>query len=225
MSGEVVAAGGSKGCRQVELGGEALGGGDVREDVVVGVLQGRVGGRVAVSEVGAAWVGLGGGDVVAEDGRADPGEVGLGVAGGADLEGAGGGALEDDRVAGVDVAGAEDDAADGGVGTLAGGVELGAGGGGGGVGQEAGGGDLGGERRDVPLVAPVLEVGVEAAGEEADGVVDAVVGAAGEAVAVAVVAILADGVLVVEGGGEGGARVERWAGCCRCRARCNRRRR
>ena len=119
---------------------------------------------VAGTEGGAVESGLRAGDVVAEDGGPDPGEVGLGVAGGVVLVGARRGALPEEPEFALEVAAAKDQAGDGGVRALARGVELRSGRGGGGAGQRAGGTDGGGDGRVIPLVAPVLEIGIEPAG-------------------------------------------------------------
>ena len=60
----------------------------------------------------------------------------------------------------------------------------------------------------VPLVAPVLEVGVEAVRVDADIVSELIVSVSGKPVAMAVVAILADGVVVIERIGESRSRVK-----------------
>ncbi len=87
----------------------------------------------------------------------------------------------------------ETEAADGSIGSLAGGIEVGC---------------AGGDRGVIPLVAVILEVGVYSPQVEAGEGAQFVVGRTGETPAVAVIAVFADGVAVVNRMGESGSRID-----------------
>ena len=146
------------------------------------ILQGCIRGVAAIAELRREHVGLRGRAEAAGEVRTDPGEVGLGIARRVELAGVRHGDFPIEERRAHHVPAARVHAADRIVRPLARRVEL----------RRASVG------RRVPLVAVVLQVGQNAAQVEVRRIIQLVVGAATKSFAGAVVAILTDGIVVVE---------------------------